>query len=261
MENQQANAPYSHPLAAQPPQPPYAQSGQLPPGQLPLTAGYPVSPLHSGGSGTPLPPPYDQHRPAAGPPEDADFGRSRNNKYEATLSRHFEAWSYAEYMAKIGSASRTVFNFSDAYGKLAREEITAHPIPTRLPNERELGEMITNAEWIRGMLENVRGIVQQSIQNERAREGTRANPPYENEDAPMFEDGLKSSYSITEVRKRRGRAAPPGRCHSCNRIDTPEWRRGPDGARTLCNACGLHYAKLERKRQLEGRSIRPKPSD
>ena len=35
------------------------------------------------------------------------------------------------------------------------------------------------------------------------------------------------------------RAAPPGRCHSCNRAETPEWRRGPDGARTLCNACGL----------------------
>lgn len=29
------------------------------------------------------------------------------------------------------------------------------------------------------------------------------------------------------------------RCHSCNTTDTPEWRRGPDGARTLCNACGL----------------------
>ncbi|KAF5639309.1 ankyrin repeat [Fusarium sp. NRRL 52700] len=57
--------------------------------------------------------------------------------------------------------------------------------------------------------------------------------------------------------KRRGRAAPPGRCQSCNRTDTPEWRRGPDGARTLCNACGLHYAKLERKRQLEARAIRP----
>ena len=35
------------------------------------------------------------------------------------------------------------------------------------------------------------------------------------------------------------RAAPPGRCHACNRAETPEWRRGPDGARTLCNACGL----------------------
>jgi hypothetical protein len=35
------------------------------------------------------------------------------------------------------------------------------------------------------------------------------------------------------------RATPPGKCHSCNIRETPEWRRGPDGARTLCNACGL----------------------
>ena len=37
------------------------------------------------------------------------------------------------------------------------------------------------------------------------------------------------------------------RCHSCNRSETPEWRRGPEGSRTLCNACGLHYAKLSRR--------------
>ncbi|CVL12397.1 chromodomain-helicase-DNA-binding protein 1 [Fusarium proliferatum] len=41
------------------------------------------------------------------------------------------------------------------------------------------------------------------------------------------------------------------RCHSCNRSDGSAWRRGPDGARTLCNACGLHYAKLQRKRMLQ----------
>ena len=40
------------------------------------------------------------------------------------------------------------------------------------------------------------------------------------------------------------RAAPPGRCHSCNIEQTPEWRRGPDGARTLCNACGLRIFPL-----------------
>ncbi|KAF8672239.1 zinc finger binding DNA consensus sequence [AT]GATA[AG] [Rhizoctonia solani] len=48
--------------------------------------------------------------------------------------------------------------------------------------------------------------------------------------------------------KKRSRATPPGQCHSCEISDTPEWRRGPDGQRTLCNACGLHYAKLVRKR-------------
>lgn len=39
--------------------------------------------------------------------------------------------------------------------------------------------------------------------------------------------------------RRKQRATPPGKCHSCNIRETPEWRRGPDGARTLCNACGL----------------------
>jgi hypothetical protein len=120
--------------------------------------------------------------------------------------------------------------------------------------------------------------------------------PMEGEDRSMYNEGLKavqsphqlphphhplqqqSAYPVTEVKKRRGvsleppspsvaprfadprrkRVAPPGRCHSCNRVDTPEWRRGPDGARTLCNACGLHYAKLERKKQGE-RALRPKP--
>ncbi|QRV96157.1 GATA type zinc finger [Ceratobasidium sp. AG-Ba] len=43
--------------------------------------------------------------------------------------------------------------------------------------------------------------------------------------------------------------SPHTRCHSCNTIDTPEWRRGPKGQRTLCNACGLQYAKLLRKRE------------
>lgn len=40
------------------------------------------------------------------------------------------------------------------------------------------------------------------------------------------------------------RATPPGKCHSCNIRETPEWRRGPDGARTLCNACGLRKCPL-----------------
>ncbi|KAI9189704.1 hypothetical protein H9P43_001137 [Blastocladiella emersonii ATCC 22665] len=50
--------------------------------------------------------------------------------------------------------------------------------------------------------------------------------------------------------RKRVKMGPPvsGRCHSCNATETPEWRRGPDGRATLCNACGLHWAKLQRQR-------------
>jgi len=32
-------------------------------------------------------------------------------------------------------------------------------------------------------------------------------------------------------------------CRECGSKDTPEWRRGPEGKNTLCNACGLQYSK------------------
>lgn len=39
------------------------------------------------------------------------------------------------------------------------------------------------------------------------------------------------------------------RCTSCGKTDSPEWRRGPSGQKTLCNACGLRYARSLANRQ------------
>lgn len=32
-------------------------------------------------------------------------------------------------------------------------------------------------------------------------------------------------------------------CTDCGTLDSPEWRKGPKGPKTLCNACGLRWAK------------------
>lgn len=40
---------------------------------------------------------------------------------------------------------------------------------------------------------------------------------------------------------------PQVKCHQCGLEETPEWRRGPTGSRSLCNACGIYYMKLLRK--------------
>jgi hypothetical protein len=70
----------------------------------------------------------------------------------------------------------------------------------------------------------------------------------------------KNTASFPKKTASRETRGAPKRCTSCKRTDTPEWRRGPDGTMTLCNACGLHYAKLERtrQRQLAQESSRPK---
>ncbi|KAI9275326.1 PAS domain-containing protein [Sporodiniella umbellata] len=35
----------------------------------------------------------------------------------------------------------------------------------------------------------------------------------------------------------------PKMCAQCQSTDSPEWRKGPNGPKELCNACGLRYAK------------------
>ncbi|KAK3685741.1 hypothetical protein B0T22DRAFT_227892 [Podospora appendiculata] len=273
-EREQLSAGYQLHTPTQPTSGLYSQTGRLPPGQLPLAA-FPVSPRHTGPT---LPSPYESHRPPMYS-DDGEYGPNRGSEYKVTLERHFEAWSYVDSLHTVACASRTVFGFSEAHLAAAREQQGSQPIPSRLPTEAEVTHVLENTAMITKKLEEIREMIRHNT--EQARENGGGRKGFDDEDSSMYGDGLKQSYSITEVKKRRGvghpneytplasarhshlkqRAAPPGRCHSCNRIDTPEWRRGPDGARTLCNACGLHYAKLERKRQLEQRSIRPKNSD
>ena len=41
-------------------------------------------------------------------------------------------------------------------------------------------------------------------------------------------------------------------CTDCGTRESPEWRKGPSGPKTLCNACGLRWAKREKKRRASG---------
>lgn len=50
--------------------------------------------------------------------------------------------------------------------------------------------------------------------------------------------------------KRKNAGSPDMYCHSCGTTDTVEWRRGPDGSKSLCNACGLHYAKMLKREMM-----------
>ncbi|CAO3651752.1 unnamed protein product [Mucor hiemalis] len=36
-------------------------------------------------------------------------------------------------------------------------------------------------------------------------------------------------------------------CSDCGTTEAPEWRRGPNGPKTLCNACGLRWSKSKKK--------------
>eukprot|EP01101_Sappina_pedata_P010006 TRINITY_DN6196_c0_g1_i1.p1 TRINITY_DN6196_c0_g1~~TRINITY_DN6196_c0_g1_i1.p1 ORF type:complete len:262 (+),score=82.55 TRINITY_DN6196_c0_g1_i1:57-788(+) len=57
--------------------------------------------------------------------------------------------------------------------------------------------------------------------------------------------------------KKSNKVKPVHTCLFCGTTTTPEWRRGPDGQRSLCNACGLRFANLlKREKELPERESR-----
>mmetsp|Transcript_260 Transcript_260/g.801 ORF Transcript_260/g.801 Transcript_260/m.801 type:complete len:386 (-) Transcript_260:436-1593(-) len=53
-----------------------------------------------------------------------------------------------------------------------------------------------------------------------------------------------------QPKKQKGRQC----CVQCFTFSTPQWREGPQGARTLCNACGVRYRKqLNQAKKVKGK--------
>ncbi|KAF8582269.1 hypothetical protein K439DRAFT_1351612, partial [Ramaria rubella] len=66
-----------------------------------------------------------------------------------------------------------------------------------------------------------------------------------------FEDQRKKKVAGDEQRV----------CRTCGRTDSPEWRKGPNGPKTLCNACGLRWAKRTRKAEPDIVTPPPNPKN
>jgi len=67
------------------------------------------------------------------------------------------------------------------------------------------------------------------------------NGPNINLEEANLNEGSKKKKS------KKAQSAEQYVCITCGRTDSPEWRKGPLGPKTLCNACGLRWAKQMRK--------------
>ncbi|BGP42610.1 hypothetical protein JCM10449v2_006622 [Rhodotorula kratochvilovae] len=70
--------------------------------------------------------------------------------------------------------------------------------------------------------------------NGKAKSPSAKKPPKQRPDGPVYKPNQKA-------------------CESCGTVNSPEWRKGPTGAKSLCNACGLRYARsvARQKKQAE----------
>ncbi|KAI1002193.1 hypothetical protein K3495_g6009 [Podosphaera aphanis] len=175
--------------------------------------------------------------------------------FRGGLKRNLDVWDFENNLAEINFSSSALQEWSATYDAIAMsKQPHVNAVWDRMPSLDSILEMKKHQEKISSCLEHMRRIIKEakqqierSVVEQRSQDLNSRSTDYDEETTSIYNDDSKNHSYSSEAKKRRGRAAPPGRCHSCNRAETPEWRRGPDGARTLCNACGLHYAKLTRK--------------
>jgi len=203
--------------------------------------------------------------------EEKKIGRSSLAPYGESVKRHLESFDLEASLNEMADGSGRISEFSKIYRQRAHESHGLGMGPRSMPRLEEVDDMIKQSQRIQMSLERMRDVVYSHHQASiiEAPQDARYRPVngYDHETGSNYGDDVKTggfAGGDSKTRKR-GRAAPPGRCHSCNRAETPEWRRGPDGARTLCNACGLHYAKLTRKmggkQAMASSNLRPKSLD
>ncbi|KAL4980783.1 hypothetical protein BDW66DRAFT_156497 [Aspergillus desertorum] len=228
----------------------------------PPSAGSVASP--TGYSGLSQPFPFQSQPPPGAPVYPAASYDSRPYEVKSGIpgplghqgdsaKRHLDVYDVESSLNEMVDLNTRALDFSRHYANRAHQSRSGTVIGSALPSLHEVEEMFNIQRRNHDALMRIRAAVfsQEHAMAEQVaqRKAFKFGGPHDDDHRmAMYQEEFKNSGGFgPDSKKRRGKAAPPGRCHSCNRAETPEWRRGPDGARTLCNACGLHYAKLTRK--------------
>ncbi|KAK9701976.1 white collar 2 type of transcription factor [Basidiobolus ranarum] len=76
---------------------------------------------------------------------------------------------------------------------------------------------------------------------------SRASMENNDDDSSSGQDG---SHKLKRKKKTKIDDNQEYMCSECGTLESPEWRKGPLGPKTLCNACGLRWAKRVKQEQL-----------
>ncbi|GAM87868.1 hypothetical protein ANO11243_058960 [Dothideomycetidae sp. 11243] len=229
------------------------------------------TPSYQGSMGPPAPEAAQSWRPGPhGPPSSVPQPSRASHAYSDSVKRHLDLYEFELALNEIAEHGTIMADFSRQYGARLHQVQRSGVVPGTLPAITEVEDLMNKSRQAHEALGRMREVLvaQQAAYFQQAQEQhNRLDLDSKRNDSVHQQDESKlGGFAGSEPKKRRGRNAAPGRCHSCNRAETPEWRRGPDGARTLCNACGLHYAKLTRKAGANkaptaGSNLRPKSEE
>ncbi|EKM55306.1 uncharacterized protein PHACADRAFT_208823 [Phanerochaete carnosa HHB-10118-sp] len=139
-------------------------------------------------------------------------------------------WSSHPFPQQMPYASQTETHSSGApsFQSFAWTQNSAVSGPSRSFDSRQFYPRLTDSTVIGGSSTHTTGSLN-SANTERAE---LADP--------------SADHTLPRKKSKKSLTQEQYCCMTCGRTDSPEWRKGPQGPKTLCNACGLRWAKSVR---------------
>ncbi|KAK6340192.1 blue light receptor, variant 2 [Orbilia blumenaviensis] len=175
-----------------------------------------------------------------------------------TRARNEAAAAVAAALAAEGSAENN--NPATVVGALASNQSSSMPppaMPTQLTrqNLEGLNNSALRSDSLRDKMARYEGVTHadtiEMLTGLRYNEGERSRGISTGDTSPSLIRG-DAGVPLSADRESRGSGERKKKvkitneyvCTDCGTLDSPEWRKGPTGPKTLCNACGLRWAKL-----------------
>ncbi|KAK4451310.1 hypothetical protein QBC34DRAFT_493360 [Podospora aff. communis PSN243] len=170
--------------------------------------------------------------------------------------------SYAGAVKAIASASSILYDFGERLSEQCRREQGPDGATFAcLPSPFEIHMMTRNVAAMRRSLGDIKIVVENATEEASSASVTGggsmpggagvAGEEVNVLCVPSVARSTTTASGAVKKRKKRGGKTkktlpapnPAGKCYNCGSVESTEWRRGPEGLRTLCNPCGICYSK------------------
>ncbi|KAK3987162.1 hypothetical protein QBC44DRAFT_331835 [Cladorrhinum sp. PSN332] len=115
----------------------------------------------------------------------------------------------------------------------------------RLPSKVVVNMMAYNGDIIKKRMEDLKNI-RRFIENRNSGDRGGAIVPPPGTATRKGRKRIREHVRDVDGKKTIGAPNAAGKCYNCGCTESTEWRRGPEGQRTLCNKCGLQYSKSQK---------------
>jgi hypothetical protein len=189
-----------------------------------------MSSLAAAGQGYAPPPPH-----TSGPATPAYYAHQHHHHQHPHPHQQHASAGYGDYAVGLGLAPEAGYRYPDGMGR------SEDPLGVLAMNGTAAAAAAAAAAVAAAAQTPIDGARRQSVSGPSSGEAGGAS---------AGAAGAAAGGAEEESAKKKAKRRHVGEqfvCRTCGRTDSPEWRKGPQGPKTLCNACGLRWAKLVRK--------------